>query len=207
MAWQDTIDQIQNIDFSDTDKIGVWPMPVRVALWLLVFGLLIGAAWWFYIRDMTVQLQVAQEREVELRQEFEKKAFEAANLEDYRAQMIAMDEQFKGLLAQLPSDIELPGLIDDIAEKAEDSGLNLSRNEFKSEIQKEFIVEKLLDIVVRGNTFHDLGGFISGVAGMPRIVTLHDFTIAPAGGGQNNSAPGLQMNITAKTYRYGSQEN
>lgn len=206
MAWQDTIEQIQNIDFSDTEKIGVWPMPVRVALWLLVFGLLIGATWWFFIRDMNLQLQRAQMRESELRQDFERKAFEAANLEDYRAQMVAMDEQFKGLLAQLPTDIELPGLIDDIAEKAEDAGLDLSRREFLAETRKEFIVEKPLEIVVRGNTYHDLGGFVSGVAGMPRIVTLHDFTIVPASG-NTNSGGGLQMNITAKTYRYSSPQD
>jgi type IV pilus assembly protein PilO len=205
MALQDTIDQIQNIDFSDTDKIGVWPMPVRAFIWVLVFGLFIGATWWFFIRDMNNTLRRTQMDEVTLRSDFEKKAHEAANLEDYRAQMVAMDEQFQGLLARLPTDIELPGLIDDIAEKAEDSGLTLSRREFLAETKKEFIVEKPLQIVVRGNTYHDLGGFVSGIAGMPRIVTLHDFTVGPVGGERRGSGGGLQMNITAKTYRYSVQ--
>ena len=204
MSFQDTIEQLQNIDFSDTDKIGVWPMPVRVFIWLLVFALLLGATWWFFIRDMTQTLTLAEQEETRLRADFEKKAFEAANLEDYRAQMVAMDEQFQGLLAQLPTDIELPGLIDDIAEKAEGAGLILNKREFLAESKKEFIIEKPIQISVRGNSYHDLGGFVSGVAGMPRIVTLHDFTITPASGDKNNSNSGLQMNITAKTYRYAS---
>lgn len=206
MAFQDTIEQIQNIDFSDTDKIGVWPMPVRAAMWILVLVLLIGATWWFFIREKTDTLNVAKQREAELRREFETKAFEAANLEDYRAQMLAMDEQFQALLAQLPTDIELPGLLDDIAEKAEESGLTLTSRDFTSETQTEFIVERPMDIVVRGNTYHDLGGFVSGVAGLPRIVTLHDFTIIPAGGSRQDSLPGLEMTITAKTYRYGAAQ-
>lgn len=207
MAWQDTVEQIQNIDFSDTDKIGVWPMPIRLAIWLIVFALLIGATWWFFIKDLDVQLNSSVQREAELRTDFETKAFEAANLEDYRAQMVAMDEQFNGLLSQLPSDIELPELIDDVADKAENAGLILSKREFLTEAQKEFIVEKPFEIVVQGNTFHDLGGFVSGVAGMPRIVTLHDFIVRPVTAQSNGSTTGLQMSITAKTYRYRTQEN
>lgn len=206
MAWQDTLEQIQNIDFSDTEKIGVWPMPVRAAIWIALFAALIAATWWFFIREKTSTLQVAQQREVELRREFETKAFEAANLADYRAQMIAMDEQFKGLLAQLPTEIELPDLLVDIADKAEESGLTLVSRDFSNERQQEFIVERPMDIVLRGNTYHDLGGFVSGVAGLPRIVTLHDFTIKPAGGSRNDSVPGLEMQIAAKTYRYGTKE-
>ncbi len=201
MALQDTLEQIQDIDWSDTEKIGVWPMPVRAGIWVLVFALLVGATWWFFIRDMDSQLQVAQRKEGDLRAEFEKKAFEAANLDDYRAQMIAMDEQFQGLLSRLPTDIQLPGLLDDFAEKAEEAGLNLASRDFLAETKREFIVEKPFQVVVRGNTYHDLGGFISGVAAMPRIVTLHDFSITRPGG----SNGGLQMNITAKTYRYESQ--
>ena len=206
MSLQDTIDQLQTIDFSDTDKIGVWPMPVRVFIWVSVFALIVGGTWWFFIRDMNLTLSTAQQEETRLRADFEKKAFEAANLEDYRAQMVAMDEQFQGLLAQLPSDIELPGLIDDIAEKAEDSGLVLNKREFLAEVRKEFIVEKPIQIEVTANTYHDLGGFVSGVAGMPRIVTLHDFSITPTTpSAQNSAGNGLQLNITAKTYRYAAQ--
>jgi len=205
MSLQDTLDQIQNIDFSDTEKIGVWPMPVRVFIWILVFALLIGATWWFFIRDMNDQLVGAQQREVTLKQDFEKKAAEAANLEVYREQMVQMDEQFQGLLARLPTEIALPGLLDDITEKAEDAGLILNEREFLAETKKEFIIEKPIRIRVTGNTYHDLGGFVSGVAGMPRIVTLHEFTIVPAGS-RNEAGAGLAMNITAKTYRYAAAQ-
>ena len=203
MNLQDTLDQIQNIDFSDTDKIGVWPMPVRAAIWVLVFALLIGLTYWFFIKDLQLSLDSLKNIEVSKRAEFEQKAKEAANLEQYRAHMNKMRIAFDGLLNQLPKDIEIPNLIDDITEKAESSGLNLVSNDFLNEVVQEYIVEKPIKIVVAGNTYHDLGGFISGIAGMPRIVTLHQYSIKKRSQDKNNpQANGLEMVLTAKTYKY-----
>lgn len=200
MALADTLEQIQNIDFSDTDRIGVWPIAVRVALWLAAIGAIFAGTYFLFIKDMNQELQSAQQKEQQLRKTFESKALEAANLEELKEQMVAMEEAFRGLVSQLPSDTEVPGLIEDIEEKGAAAGLNISSTSFQKERTAEFYVELPIQIHVQGNSYHDLGGFVSGIAGMPRIVTLHDFTIKPTGD------RGLDMTILAKTYRYKGQD-
>jgi type IV pilus assembly protein PilO len=200
MALADTLEQIQNLDLSDVDRIGVWPIAVRVALWLAAIALIFAATYFVFIKDLNQQLQSAEKKEQQLRQTFTTKALEAANLEELKQQMVAMEETFRGLVSQLPSDTEVPGLIEDIEEKGAAAGLNIHSTTFQQERAAEFYVELPIQIKVQGNSYHDLGGFVSGIAGMPRIVTLHDFTIAPAG------SQGLDMSILAKTYRYKGQE-
>lgn len=201
MALADTIEQIQNIDFSDVDRIGVWPIAVRAALWVGAILLILAGTYFLFIKDLNVQLQNAEQKEQQLRRTFESKALEAANLEELKEQMIAMEETFQGLVSQLPSETEVPGLIEDIEEKGASAGLNINSTSFQQETAAEFYVEKPIQIKVQGNSYHDLGGFVSGIAGMPRIVTLHDFTVTPSAGGR-----GLDMTILAKIYRYKGQE-
>ncbi|MEX1033288.1 MAG: type 4a pilus biogenesis protein PilO [Cellvibrionaceae bacterium] len=201
MALADTIEQIQNIDWTDVDRIGVWPVTVRAALWLSAVVVIFAGAYFVFIKDMNLELQRAEQQEQQLRTSFESKALEAANLEELKQQMATMEKTFEGLVSQLPSETEVPGLIEDIEEKGAAAGLNIYASDFREERAAEFYVEKPIQIRVRGNNYHDLGGFVSGIAGMPRIVTLHDFEIGPAGGG------GLDMTIMAKTYRYKTQEN
>lgn len=201
MALADTIEQIQNLDLSDIDRIGVWPLPVRILLWIIAVVLIFVGTYFAFIKEKNSELQVAENREMQLRADFERKAHEAANLEDYRAQMRAMEEAFEGLIAQLPTDIEVPGLLEDISEKATASSLNMVSQNFQSEKTAEFYIELPIEIKVQGS-YHDFGGFVSGIAGLPRIVTLHDFTID--GGG--TTGRGLNMTILAKTYRYKTQE-
>ncbi|MGI1679167.1 MAG: type 4a pilus biogenesis protein PilO [Cellvibrionaceae bacterium] len=200
MAFQDTLEQIQNIDFSDADRIGVWPLIVRAFLWVAAISAILIGAYFLFVKDMNMQLASIQQKETQLRQTFEKKAHDAANLEEYRKQMIAMEEAFEGLVSQLPSDTEVPGLLEDIEEKGESSGLNLNSTTFQSEKVAEFYVELPIEVKVQGS-YHDLGSFVSSIAGMPRIVTLHDFDIL-----QSKSGRGLDMTILAKTYRYKAQE-
>jgi type IV pilus assembly protein PilO len=138
-----------------------------------------------------------QDQESTLKQEFEKKAFQVANLDAYRRQMVEMEESFGALISQLPSDTEVPGLLEDITNKGLLNGLSISSIDLQPEISREFYVELPIAIVASGS-YHDLGAFVSGMAGLPRIVTLHDFTIRASG----DNAPALSMNITAKTYRY-----
>ena len=106
-----------------------------------------------------------------------------------------MEAQFGALLRQLPSDTEVPGLLEDITSTGIGAGLEFDSINLQPEIQREYYIELPIQISVRGS-YHELGGFVSGVAGLPRIVTLHDFQIQPVGGDQ------LDMNILAKTYRY-----
>lgn len=201
MSLADTIEQIQNIDFSDIDRIGVWPLAVRIALWVGAMAVLLGGTYVVFIKDKNQQLQSAERKEVQLRRDFESKALEAANLEELKQQMVTMEETFQGLVSQLPSDTEVPGLIEDIEEKGAAAGLNIGSTAFQQERAAEFYIELPIQIQVQGNSYHDLGGFVSGIAGMPRIVTLHDFEITPAGNSRS-----LSMSILAKTYRYREQE-
>lgn len=201
MSWADTIEQIQNIDLSDIERIGVWPLVVRAAIWLGVFILILTATYFISIKDMNLRLQSAERKEVQLRRDFESKALEAANLDELKQQMATMEETFQGLVSQLPSDTEVPGLIEDIEEKGSVAGLSIGSTAFQQERAAEFYVELPIQIQVQGNSYHDLGGFVSGIAGMPRIVTLHDFEITPTSGSR-----GLNMRILAKTYRYRGQD-
>jgi type IV pilus assembly protein PilO len=198
MALKDSLEQLQNVDLADLDfnNIGSWPGPVKVIAMLLVFLLVLGGGYYFYLTDKQTALERAELQERELRQDFESKSFKAANLEAYRQQKVEMEKQFEGLLRQLPSDTEVPGLLEDITRTALDNELTIESIDLQDERRTEFYVELPIEIVVEGN-YHKIGSFVSGVANLSRIVTLHDFTIAP-----QQSPENLKMKILAKTYRY-----
>jgi type IV pilus assembly protein PilO len=192
-------ESLQSIDLNDLDfeNIGAWPIAVKAIAWTLVFALVVFGGYKFIIADMQDSFDSVAAKEVQLKQEFETKAFEAANLDAYRKQMVEMEESFGALVGQLPSDTEVPGLLEDISNKGVSNGLEFRSIALKPEYAAEFYVELPIDIVVQG-TFHDMGAFVSGVAGLPRIVTLHDFLITP----DKDNASRLLMTIIAKTYRY-----
>ncbi len=198
MNFQDTLENIKNFDISELDfnNAGIWPMPVKVVFLLLVFGLVLGGGYWFFVKDLYASVERAEEQEQELRQEYERKAYRVANLERYRQQMVEMEETFGALVRQLPSDTEVPGLLEDITNTALGSGLDLQEFALQSEVQQDFYVELPINIRVRG-TYHELATFVSSVAGLPRIVTLHDFSISRSEGNDE-----LRMQMVAKTYRY-----
>lgn len=198
MALQDTLEQLRNLDVSELDinEIGVWPAPVKVILLVIVLVAVLAGGYFFYLTDKQDALGRVQSEEVGLRSEYESKAFQAANLQQYREQMQEMQTRFGTLLRQLPSDTEVPGLLEDITLTALNNGLKIESIDLQPERRAEFYVELPITVVVNGD-YHDLGAFVSGVANLSRIVTLHDFTIAP------ESSPGdLKMSILAKTYRY-----
>ena len=202
MAVADIIEQLQDFDVSeiDWDRIGIWPTPVKVVVCLVVAVAIVLAGYFLIVKDLNKTLEAATNKEQTLRSSFERKAFEASNLDAYRVQMEEMEESFGALVAQLPSDTEVPGLLEDIDEKGSDSGLNILSIDLQPENVREFYVELPINIEVQGG-YHDLGGFVSGIAGMPRIVTLHDYDISQAATGNI-----LSMQILAKTYRYKTQE-
>ncbi|MFI2811971.1 MULTISPECIES: type 4a pilus biogenesis protein PilO [unclassified Microbulbifer] len=203
MALEDTLKQLNELDISDIDfsRVGVWPVAGRVALLTLVSALIVGLAYYFLISDRYQQLEFAQKKEKELFVEFEKKSFEAANLDAYREQLAEMEETFGALLQQLPKDTEVPGLLEDIDEFGRGSGLTIQKIALEQEQVGEFYVELPIRIEVQGG-YHEFGAFVSGIAGMPRIVTLHDFTIQTS----KDGGALLNMAINAKTYRYKEQE-
>lgn len=202
MAMQDTLEQIQNFDINDLDfnNIGSWPGPIKTILMALAFAIVLGAGYYFHLTDKQANLQQAEAKELELRADYEVKAEKAANLEVYRSQKQQMEATFGALLKQLPQDTEVPGLLDDITRAALDNELSIESIDLQQERQLEFYVELPIDIVVEGS-YHKIGSFISGVAALSRIVTLHDFTLEPQGSPLN-----LKLRILAKTYRYLDEE-
>jgi len=203
MALEDTLEQLRNFDVNDIDfeRIGVWPLPGRIAVCVLLVVLVFAGTYYLKIKDLNTQLDRAVAEESSLRKSFEQKSFEAANLDDYRQQMREMEASFDALLSRLPEDTEVPGLLEDIDARGSESGLNINSITLNDEQETEFYVELPISINVEGG-YHDMGSFISGVAGMPRIVTLHDFNIERKDGGGE-----LVMQVEAKTYRYIAQDD
>ena len=204
MAFSDQLEalqeQIQSFDPNElsADNIGSWPMFVKAIVWVIVFSAIIFGGYKFIISDMELKYSQAQVKEVSLKKSFSDKAYLAANLEAYRKQMAEMEDSFGALISQLPSDTEVPGLLEDITNKGTSSGLDFKKIGLQSEVTKEFYIELPISISVEG-AYHDMGAFVSGVASLPRIVTLTDFTIKPL---ERDGGRTLQLDIIAKTYRY-----
>ena len=196
MAIQDILQELQEFDVNDLslENVGSWPTPVKAIVWVIAFVAVLVLGYVYDISSLQDQLAAAQQKEITLKKDFEGKAFKAANLDAYRKQMVEMEESFGALVSQLPSDTEVPGLLEDITNKGLESGLEIESINLGQEKSEEFYVELPIEISVKGG-YHDLGAFVSGIAGLPRIVTLHDFSIDL----KDNS---LTMKITAKTYRY-----
>lgn len=182
-------------DLTDLDTIGVWPVAVKVLITMIVFAAVLAAGYFLHVQNLQTELQRVSSEEGQLRIEFEQKAFLAANLEEYRAQTVEMEESFTELLRQLPSQTEVPGLVDDVTDTGEGSGLEFDNIALQNEVIQEFYIELPINIDVIGD-YHDFGTFVSGVASLDRIVTLHDFAIT------TRDDTFLNMNIQARTYRY-----
>lgn len=196
-TFAERFEQLQN-DFSNVDlnDIGRWPPAVKVVFLAFLFLLVVGGGYYVYLTPKFDELERSENQEASLRTTYESKYFQAANLEELRQQREDMLASFGALLRQLPEDTEVPGLVEDITRTAIDNGLKIESIELSPEITREFYVELPIAIRVSGG-FHNLGAFVSGVANLPRIVTLHDFTISP-----RSNPSDLEMQITAKTYRY-----
>lgn len=199
MAFEDTLRSLREFDVNDIslDNAGTLPTPIKVILSLILFALVIAGGYYYHIKNLQQQLLSVEGQETTLKQEFERKAFQVANLDALRRQMVEMEESFGALVSQLPSDTEVPGLLEDITNKGLLNGLQISSIDLQPEVSREFYVELPIAIVASGS-YHDLGAFISGMAALPRIVTLHDFVIRA----QTEGGPALDISITAKTYRY-----
>lgn len=199
MSWTDRLKELNEIDLNDLDfeNVGAWPAAARAIVAIIVFAALVIAGYYYHVADLADRLATSESKELELRREFERKAFEALNVGAYKLQLQEMRDSFGALVSQLPSDTEVPGLLEDISAKGELNGLAIESIDLLDEVREEFYVELPISIEAEGS-YHDLGAFISGMAGLPRIVTLHDFDIEMSGDDSSN----LSMEITAKTYRY-----
>jgi len=200
MSLADSVASLKKIDLSDLDvnNLGSWPAAVKVVACLLVLVAGVALGYNFYLKDLQGSLEQKRLEEGSLKDQFSKKAFQAANLEAYKVQMAEMEESFGVLLRQLPSDTEVPGLLEDITRTGLGSGLEFEEIKLQPEVARQFYIELPIQIKAVG-TYHDLATFVSGVASLPRIVTLHDFELVPVEVGGVST---LRMSILAKTYRY-----
>jgi type IV pilus assembly protein PilO len=198
------MDELNSLDF---ENVGGWPAPIKIGAAVLVLVVVVALGYFLSISDANQALDQQQREESTLLQAYEKKAFEAHNLDQFRKQLAEMEQTFGALLKQLPKDTEVPGLLEDITHTGLGSGLEFENIELRNEIEKEFYAELPINIQVIGD-YHGFGSFVSGVASLPRIVTLHDFTVTrPSESNKDLAALGLlRMDITAKTYRYSSKD-
>ena len=202
-GFQQTLESIREFDINNVDweNMGSWPVVGKaVFCTIIVIGIFI-AGYFLMLDPKNAKLEKAEKREEQLKRDYEKKAFQVANLDEYKAQMLEMEESFESILKQLPRDTEVPGLIDDISLAALNNGLELKVISPQDQIATEFYFELPIEVEVEGD-YHELGAFVSSVASLPRIVTLHDFSITSA-----PKSPGkLKLKILAKTYRYNEGE-
>ena len=200
MSLSDSLDSLRKVDLADLDvnNLGSWPAAVKVITCVLLLILVLVLGYNFHLKDLQAQLDTKRAEEASLKQQFADKAFKAANLEAYKEQMKEMETSFGALLRQLPGDTEVPGLLEDITRTGLGSGLEFEEIKLLPEVAQQFYIELPIQISVVGG-YHDLATFVSGVASLPRIVTLHDFEIKPLAG---DSGSKLRMSILAKTYRY-----
>lgn len=204
MGFSESVESLKNFDPSDIDfnNAGSWPGPVRGVVFLVIFFLLIFGGYWFLVKDQYNQLEKVAKEEASLKEQYESRAFKVANLDAFRDQMAEMQKSFGALLKQLPAKTEVPGLLEDITTTGLGSGLDIRSIQLKPEVSQEFYVELPMEIEVSG-TYHDIASFVSGVASLPRIVTLHDLTInAENAKEEGSSSETLKMLVAAKTYRY-----
>jgi type IV pilus assembly protein PilO len=194
------VDELQSLDMND---IGRWPLVFRVAVIAILFALVVAfGIYWTIIEDRAPQLRNAQNEEQNLRISFENKQRKAANYDAYRAQLRQMEQSFGTMLRQLPGETEIPSLIVDISQTGLAAGLQERLFQPQPEIPRDFYAEKPIRIVLSGG-YHEIAKFVSGIAALPRIVTLHDISVSP---NSQDSYDELNIEVTAKTYRYLEEE-
>lgn len=194
------VEELQNLDVND---VGRWPLAFRLAVIVIVFVVVLGLGiYWFILEDKAPQLDRVQQEEEQLRITFESKQRKAANYDAYKAQLSQIEQSFGTMLRQLPGKTEIPSLIVDISQTGLAAGLQEKLFVPQSEVPRDFYAEKPIKIRLTGG-YHEIGNFVSGIAALPRIVTLHDINITPE---DSSTFDSLSIEVTAKTYRYLDEE-
>jgi len=190
------IEELKNLDVED---IGRWPFIFRAGVICIFFTAFVGLGIYFLIlEDKHLILQRVEQEELSLRSVFENRQRKAANYDAYKTQLEEMEQSFGTMLRQLPGETEIPSLIVDISQTGLAAGLQEKLFQPQPEIPRDFYAEKPIMISLTGG-YHDIANFVSGVAALPRIVTLHDIVITPD---DTNTYDSLTLQVTAKTYRY-----
>ncbi len=197
------VEELQSLDIND---VGRWPLPFRIAVIVIVFALVVALGVYFFIvEDRAPRLANLETEEQNLRLSFETKQRKAANYDAYRAQLREMEQSFGTMLRQLPGETEIPSLIVDVSQTGLAAGLQERLFQPQPEIPRDFYAEKPIRIILAGS-YHEIATFVSGVAALPRIVTLHDIKVSSPQQQSANSFDDLTLEVTAKTYRYLEEE-
>ncbi|HUF20983.1 MAG TPA: type 4a pilus biogenesis protein PilO [Burkholderiales bacterium] len=192
-----TLDDIRKLD---PKEIGTWPVVPKLVALLMLLVMIVVAGWWFDWRNQMTQLESARQKEQQLRTTFLDKQRQAVNLDAYRQQLAAIEQEFGEMLKQLPNKSEMEALLTDINQAGLGRGLRFELfRPAQRETASEFYAELPITIKLTGN-YHDMGAFASDVSQLPRIVTLNDVALSVDREGT------LTMDATARTYRYLDEE-
>jgi len=181
----------------ELDNIAQWPKAAKIVLSIFLVILVLGLGYTLMISDQIKKLERVTAEEITLKQQYQAKYHISANLELFEQQMIEAEAMFANQLKSLPESHETPGLIDDITFVGTTTGLDFVKLNWQPEIEQEIYIELPIDIEVLGS-YHEFGQFVSRIAGLPRIVTLHNFDINL----QQQASGDLRLKLQAKTYRY-----
>lgn len=207
MGFSDAINDLQKIDGEDFKRIGTAPIALRILLIIGGAAAVIGATAHFMIKPQFDQLKVVQSKEIELRERFDSEQSKAANRTAYVEQLAEMKKTFNVMLRQLPGKTDIESLLVDLSQTSVASGLEVQFFKPETEVQREFYAEYPIKISVTGQ-YHQFGQFVSGLAALPRIVTLDNIDITElrkmTDSRTNNLRKGakLKMDLMATTYRY-----
>jgi type IV pilus assembly protein PilO len=190
--------RLRDLDWRELSlrEAGTWPVSLQVTSCLIVLAAVFWLVQWYVVAPQAEALERERAQESELLSQYEAKAYQAANLPMMREQMSELEARIAELLQMLPTGAEVPTLIDNISDTALENQLAIDFIRLRTPVPQEFYTEQPFDIQVRGD-YHRIASFLSGVAGLPRIVTLHDFTLAPV-----DDAGTLQLSMLAKTYSH-----
>lgn len=192
----------QQFNTLDPNNYGSWPLSVKITCWIFIVALAFALIYFVMIRSTIESISQASAQEQNLLNEFREKESKLRNLQQYQIQLQEMEARFNQQLEQLPKETEIPGLVEDINLSGVNSGLKFKNIRLEPEIKQEFFIEQPIAIEATGD-YHAFGSFVSSIAGLSRIVTLHDFTISGTENKEKKSEiPVIDYVVKAKTYRY-----
>ncbi len=211
MALSNAISDMKSIDGEDFKRLGTSPILLRILILIITASAVLFASYWFLIKPKFAELENVKAKEITLRETFDNEQSKAANRTAYVEQLEEMKKTFNVMLRQLPNKTDIESLLVDLSQTSVASGLDVKYFKPETEVPKEFYAEYPIRISVTGQ-YHQFGQFISGLAALPRIVTLSNINIVelsekkPAGAQTNTPANQLKMDLVATTYRYIEEE-
>ncbi|WLF84125.1 type 4a pilus biogenesis protein PilO [Moraxella sp. ZY210820] len=199
-----TVDQFfKQFNNLDNSNVGGWPLPVKITVWIFIFAAVCAAGYFFVIKPKQEEISTAEAQQENLLKEFQEKDSRVRNSKLLQEQLKQMEAQFQQQLTQLPKETEIPALVEDINITGVNAGLKFKNIKLEPEVTQEFFIEQPITIEATGD-YHNFGNFVSNIALLPRIVTLHDFEII-GNVDSKSDIPVVTYKITAKTYRYKEQ--